>query len=86
MTGISFDYQEIGALPLAAFAEGGVLLRRLQVEPLENAAGRIEQDDVRLRPVDRLGIESDQAVGDSYGFIGPPGGAGAYPFATRAVG
>ena len=62
------------------------LFRGLQVEPLENAAGRIEQEDVRLRPVDRLGIKGNQAAGDSYGLIGPPGGAVSCLAARQAVG
>jgi len=61
------------------------LLFILQVEPLENAAGRIEQDDVRLTTINRLRIEGDEAIGDSYGFISPRGGAAACPVATRAM-
>jgi hypothetical protein len=40
--------------------------RCLQVEALENAAGRVKQDDVRLWLVDRLGIERDQVAPDPY--------------------
>jgi len=50
-----------------------VLLRRLQVEALENAAGWVEQNDIGLWLVDRLGIESDQAACDPYRFQGSPG-------------
>lgn len=44
------------------------LLRRLQVEAPENAAGRVEQDDVRLGAMDRLRIERDQIARNLHRF------------------
>jgi hypothetical protein len=49
-----------------------VLLRRLQVEALEDSAGRIEQDDIRLSLVDSLRIERDEITGDLYCFKASP--------------
>ena len=40
-----------------------MLLRRPQVEALENATGRVEQDDIRLWLAERLGIERYQEFG-----------------------
>jgi hypothetical protein len=45
-----------------------VLLRPLQVEALENAASRIEQNDIGLWLVDGVGIERDQIAADPYWF------------------
>lgn len=36
------------------------LLRRLQVDAPENAAGLVEQDDIWLRLMDRVGIKRNQ--------------------------
>ena len=45
-----------------------MLLRPLQVEALENAASRIEQNDIGLWLVHGVGIERDQVTADPYWF------------------
>ena len=45
-----------------------MLLCPPQVEALENAAGRIEQNDIWLWLVDGVGIERDQLTADPYWF------------------
>ena len=45
-----------------------MLLRPLQVEALENAASRIEQNHIWLWLVDGVRIERDQVTADPYWF------------------
>jgi hypothetical protein len=47
-----------------------MLLLRLQVDAPESAADLVEQDDIRLRLVDRLGIERNQIARDPDRFQG----------------
>jgi hypothetical protein len=60
------------------------LLCRLQVQALENTAGRVQQNDIRLGLLHILRIERDQAVADLHCFERLSGDAGA--FAAQAVG
>jgi hypothetical protein len=45
-------------------------VRRFQIETLENATCRVEQDDIRLWPMHFLGIERYQLVADPHRFQG----------------
>lgn len=44
------------------------LLRCLKIQALENATDQVKQDDVGLRPMNSLRVESNQAVRDSHCF------------------
>lgn len=47
-----------------------VLLCRPEIEALENATGRVEQNDIRLWLAERLGIERYQFARNPYRFKG----------------
>ena len=48
-----------------------VLLNRVKIHASENTTGIVEQNDIGLRLMDRIGIERDQTAGDSYRSEGP---------------